>query len=167
MANNMNLAELQKELLKIAEKEAKRKPDIRKNQLKKTIREQVLPSETAEKILPARIVKTIDAAIDAVVEMAVTMARLGIDVPAGKDSPKKAKKGAKKKRGKPLASVVEDIMAKNGVEQMRVVDIKNELLKKKGYKEKEKKLYTLTTIALNQSKSFKKAGPGEYKLVKK
>ena len=84
MANNMNLAELQKELLKIAEKEAKRKPDIRKNQLKKRIREQVLPSETAEKILPARIVKTIDAAIDAVVEMAVTMARLGIDVPAGK-----------------------------------------------------------------------------------
>lgn len=162
----LDLAGLQKELLQIAEKEAKKKPNIRKNQLKKKIREQVLPSEGVAKILPDGMTKTIDAAIDAVVEMAITMARLRMEPPAGRGRPKKGKKAAKKKRGKTLAAMVEEIMEKKGVRQMRVVDIKKEVLKRKGYKEKEKKLYTLITIALNQSKKFEKVGPGEYKLAK-
>lgn len=189
MSNTIDLAELQKDLLKIAEEEARKKPDIRKDQLKKRIREQILPSETIVKILPSQVISTIEAAIDAVVEMAVTMARLRIHQPALKVSGrvKGARKGARKaavkrvevegkraagkrgkrgKRGKPLAAHAEDIMKAKNVNQIKVVDLKPEVLKLKEYKGREKKIYTLITIALNQSKKFEKVGPGEYKLNK-
>lgn len=169
MASNLKLAELRKELIRIADEEIKKTPNIRKNQLKKKIREQVFPSGTIEEILPKETVKTINTAIGSVTEMAVTMAKLGIELKhVRKGAPRKTVKKArkKKKRGKPMAAVVEEIFKSNKTKTMKITDIKKEILtKKRGYKEKEKKLYTLITIALNQSKKFEKVGPGEYKLI--
>lgn len=169
MSETVNLSELQKELLKIAEKEARKAPNIRKNKLKKNIREQVFPSDTIRKILPASAARTIDRAIDAVTEMAITMARLRVEARSevtGKPGrPHKKERKKAKKKGKSMAETVADLYAKKKTKTMKVTDIKAELLKRRGYKGREKQLYTTITVALNQSRMFQKVGKGEYRLV--
>ena len=74
-------------------------------------------------------------------------------------------KGGSKK--KPLILLIEEIMVEKGGGPMKVTDIKEILLKDKKVKTRAKNFYAVITVSLNNSKKFKKTGPGEYKLARK
>ncbi|MEW6203170.1 MAG: hypothetical protein AB1546_14420 [bacterium] len=175
MANRIDIKQLQRELWKVAEREARKKPSIAKRRLKKKLREQVFGPGALAKVLPESTIKTINATIDEITEMVIKLAEFSIRVqkPAGKKLPgrpkKKAKKkanGRRKRRGKTLAATIEEIVRNNKGRSMRVSDIKKVIIEKK-VRGDSRNLYPIITTALKKSPKFEKVGPGEFKLVKK
>ncbi|MEW5947528.1 MAG: HTH domain-containing protein [bacterium] len=189
MAERLNVLELQEELWKIAEREARKQPSIAKRALKKKLREEILSSELLERFLPEKVLNTIEKSIDIAAEMAITFARLMIDSgeppkrrgrrrgrkpgrkkkrAAGKKPGRKKKpaKKRKKKRGKPIADAAAEILKEKKGGPMKVTEIRDAIKERKLLKSRAKDLYTVILVTMSKSPAFEKVGPGEYKLAK-
>jgi len=175
MIERFDLKQLRRELWKVAEREARKKPSIAKRRLKKNLREQMFGSGLLAKALPSNMINAINAVIDEVAEVVIKVAEFSIRAQApskkrlpGRPKKKIARKKAvrrQRRRGRPLADIIEEVMRNNKGKSMKVSKIRDILLEKK-VRGKAKNLYPIVTTAMNKSTKFQKAGPGEYKLAK-
>jgi hypothetical protein len=107
MTEKLDVYELRDRLMKVAEKEAKKRPDISKEELKKKLSQHIVDSKIGERALQGDLKKHVELVIGAVTELAVKVLELyfrekeslGIKAPAPKKAPAKkpARKAAKKK----------------------------------------------------------------------
>ncbi len=69
--------------------------------------------------------------------------------------------GGKKLKSKPLIDVIEEIM-QDSKEPMKVVELRNILLKDRRVRSKADNFYAVIATAMNNSDKFDKVGPGVY-----
>lgn len=70
--------------------------------------------------------------------------------------------GGKKVKSKPLIEVIEEVM-QDASEPMKVVELRDILLKDKRVKSKADNFYAVIATAMNNSDRFEKVGPGTYR----
>lgn len=105
MAEKLDVYKLRDDLIKVAEKEAKKRPDISKEELKKELSDYITKSQIGERALIGDAEKIVERLIGAVTELVVKVLELyyrekemhSEAAPAKKSAKKPAKKAAKKK----------------------------------------------------------------------
>ncbi|MFH1537983.1 MAG: hypothetical protein ABIH66_03430, partial [bacterium] len=90
MAEKLNVYELRDELWQVAEKEAKKRPNISKEELKRELTEHILDSDILKRILPEGTANAIEKVIGAVTEITIKTLEIYL-----------REKGTGKKRGRP------------------------------------------------------------------
>jgi hypothetical protein len=109
MAKKLDVYALRDDLMKVAEKEAKKRPDISKEELKKELREYLTQSEIVEKALVGDAEKIVEKVVSAVTELAVKMLELYLREKESRDA---AKEKVEASNGKPAKAPAKKAAAK-------------------------------------------------------